>query len=266
MKKSFKKRLLSGVTSALLAVSSAIPNVSSLSAALPLSASAATVGNMVQNANDGKTANDGNSLGEISESDLLVGKGSPLAAKDGTAATAIQNAREKYLLGIASQFSIFLEGDLKPTTADAEGRVAVGGNFLFQGAYNYQVGNGDYASSTPLTSLEEYKGVTNFAHAIVNGKIKNVNTLALNKENKYYPEDGDMYKRLVLQDSANFDTATHYYWQIKDSSQEGAWVTNPNSPYTDCSDHLHEGNVRPNEKAAFYLPSTPLILMKFLQN
>jgi len=64
------------------------------------------------------------------------------------------------------------------TAADEEGRAAVGGNLTFTGTYNYQVGSGDYAYSTPLKDTDEYSSCTNFAHAIVGGYYGRINTLS----------------------------------------------------------------------------------------
>ncbi|MDE7094419.1 MAG: choice-of-anchor A family protein, partial [Oscillospiraceae bacterium] len=290
MKKSFKKRLLSGVTSALLAVSSAIPNVSSLSSSLPLTASAA-VQNPVKNI-AGKDVDQmcnyaGNGAygpyfvdytcpGELSESDLLVGSGSKLAADDGSAAKAIQNARDMYLLGIASQFSVFLDTDFTATAGDAEGRVAVGGDLRYVIAddagtekaptYNYQVGNGDYATMTALKNTSEYTGTENFAHAIVGGRVRYMNTVSGSDSNGgrtdqlrysasansfFYPPDEDLFKRFVVQGEDSFENSRHIAWppskgyaptvapygdDVEDNEKHDYWQVNEKGQFYDASE------------------------------
>ena len=149
MGKTLGKRLFSSVTSALLALTYALPpSLGNSAVGRMLQADAA--GNMISNV----AGEDGNivdgvvySPHELSEATLLVGNGSPLAAEDGSKAKTIKNAEKEYFLGIASQFAIFLENDLNVKAADAEGRVAVGGNITAVDAgYNYQMGSGDYQS------------------------------------------------------------------------------------------------------------------------
>ncbi|MDE7122356.1 MAG: choice-of-anchor A family protein, partial [Oscillospiraceae bacterium] len=280
MKKSFKKRLLSGVTSALLAVSSTLPNVPMLASSSPVNARAAddSSGNILHPVYnvakaDGNKKSDGTgywSPKALSESDLLVGAGSELAAKDGSAATAIQNASDKYFLGIASQFSIFLREGLTVTASDAEGRVAVGGDLKFVSIdengkeqnpwYNYVLGNGDYQTMTALKNTDEYKGVTDFAHAIVGGSIRFLNPLSSSdsdggRKDKlvwswgtvYYPEDEDLYKRFVVQSPDSFKNSEHMTW----------------SPFPNVVNYRNgdsHDSFKPDEESQFYDASAnPLI-------
>ena len=192
--------------------------------------------NMVSNMNNGQDGNDGYSKGELSEGALLIGTGSELYAD--SASDVITNARNKYLLGIASDFCVFLENDFIPTESDAEGRVAVGGDIIFANTWNYQIGNGDYESSTALKLTDNYTGVTDYAHAIVNGKISNVNTVSRNKDNNAYPEDEDRYKRLVV---GNIADSNHYIWP-EGKITETEYV---------ASGHDHDG-LKPNELAQMY--------------
>ena len=55
--------------------------------------------------------------------------------------------------------------------------------WFLMGNYNYQVGNGDFATMTALKNTEEYQGITNFAHAIVGGKLHNISPLSGSSEN-----------------------------------------------------------------------------------
>ncbi|MCD7960045.1 MAG: choice-of-anchor A family protein [Ruminococcus sp.] len=124
------------------------------------------------------------------------------------------------------------------TAADEEGRAAVGGNLTFTGTYNYQVGSGDYAYSTPLKDTDEYSGCTNFAHAIVGGYYGRINTLSYDGNNwRYVNEDEDLYKRFVVSSESNYDNSYH-------------WLNSSDQPYgTDCycSNYVHA-----NEEAQFY--------------
>ncbi|MDE6776557.1 MAG: choice-of-anchor A family protein, partial [Oscillospiraceae bacterium] len=140
MKKSLKKRLLSGVTSALLAVSSALP--SSLNVF----------------AKDIQSVSKNNSRSDVT---LLVGDNpkSPDGKKyEFTSVEAALRQYEKdYALGIASQFCLFLKGDFKPDRSDAEGRIAVGGSISYVSADNpnwtYEIGNGDFNTGSSLGYL-----------------------------------------------------------------------------------------------------------------
>lgn len=126
-------------------------------------------GNMVSNLNDGQDGNDGYSKGTLTQGELLIGRGSELYADSAT--DVIANARKKYFLGIASDFCIFLEGNFTPKAADAEGRVAVGGNIIAPD--DYQIGAGDFGNGKVLDQTTNYKGITDFAHIIMSGNTLN---------------------------------------------------------------------------------------------
>lgn len=82
---------------------------------------------------------------------------------------AIDQYNSDYLLGIASQFCIFMPGDFIPMDSDAEGRVAVGGSvYIGEGGARseYEIGNGDFVTNQSLESLIDNSG---FAHAIIDG-------------------------------------------------------------------------------------------------
>lgn len=178
---------------------------------------------------------------ELSEVTLLIGEeinGSDMLAwAEGctSAEEVIEAAKAEYFLGIANDFCVFLEGDFTPTQADAEGRVAVGGDIQFTGTWNYQIGSGDYANMEALIQRDKYLKLRNFAHAIVGGAVFRVHTLSTgkgsiydtlikpnlngspewhtaNKGNDYsytafYSPELDLYKKLVVGEP---EISTHY--------------------------------------------------------
>ncbi|MDE6087330.1 MAG: choice-of-anchor A family protein, partial [Oscillospiraceae bacterium] len=147
MKKSFTKRLLSGVTSALLAVSSVLPS---------------SLGTFAASNEKGD---------ERDDVTLLVGEnpkkpdGTPYQQTFASVDAAIAQYNKDYALGIASQFCVFLKGDFTPTGSDAEGRVAVGGNIKTSG--EYELGNGDFTTASYLGYLIDNEGA---ASLIVSGE------------------------------------------------------------------------------------------------
>lgn len=174
--------------------------------------------------------NDGYSPKERSEVELLVGNGVEWASDCTTASEVIEKAKEEYFLGIAYDFSLFLEGTATLKNADAEGRVAVGGNLIFTGGYCYQVGSGNFGYMTALKDTDDYQGITNFAHAIVGGYMKNIhplstgnNRMRINQlttekgghqgygETLYFPPTEDMFKRFVVGADINNDDFTHMH-------------------------------------------------------
>ena len=142
MKKSIGKRLVSGLTSAMLAVTYALPN------AVPL-------GNRI-------LADAAENLGNkdpVSDVTLLVGKTPTSPTGDAysefsTVADAIAQYEKDYVLGIASQFSVFLKEDFTAKQADTEGRMALGGSASMTSWGNpYEVAKGDYITYVPLNEL-----------------------------------------------------------------------------------------------------------------
>jgi len=134
---------------------------------------------------------------------------------------ALAKAEDEYFLGLASDFCAFINEDFTAFEADAEGRMAVGGDLKFEGRWNYQIGSGDYASVTPLTETDEYQGEDNerygFAHVLCGGKLYRVNTISTgNADYKkssqedwhvktngsvktiVYDPEHDMYKKLFV--------------------------------------------------------------------
>lgn len=220
---------------------------------------------------------------------LLIGEGDSLSWAEGctTAQDVVERAKEEYFLGIAYDFCAFIEGDFKPKAADAEGRVAVGGDIIFDqegNEWNYQIGSGDYATGNALKNTTNYTGVTNYAHAIVNGKIINVNTASTGSGSKkfgsnngdpgdyhtsgkgtdysytfFYKPEEDLFKRLVVGDINN---STHF----EDKTPGVAYTTSHSHDYPgDCETdengadkkHPYLGNV--NELAQIYKQEQPLI-------
>lgn len=192
------------------------------------------------------------SKSEMSDVTLLVGDNIPWA-EGLTSEQVIEEAKNQYFLGIAHDFCAFIEGNFEPKAADAEGRVAVGGDltFISDCKWNYQVGSGDYGSAKPLNNTISYEGNANYAHVIVGGKIVNINTMStgsgkvkfggensydessgyhiVNKgdENSYtffFKPEEDLFKRLVVGD---IDGSYHY-----------EYGTNESVPY--CLDHAHD--------------------------
>ena len=154
MKKTLGKRLISGITSALISLSCVLPsanvfNVGAATDVYPLS---------------------GDETKKTDDVTLLIGKESENNDLWASSVDAvIKKADSTYALGIASQFCIFLDGDFHEYQSDAEGRVAVKGNMLLDDQYkSYAIGKGDYNTHY---SLEELLGTSGFAHVITQGEI-----------------------------------------------------------------------------------------------
>ena len=150
---------------------------------------------------------------------------------------ALEVDKETYFLGYASDFCAFIEGDFTATDADAEGRIAVGGDLSFTKEWNYQVGSGDYEVMKPLQNVQwadDYRNVFGFASALVGGKMSRINTLStgwghdrsdindrdtsdtgyhavnLNDNNAYtvyYNPNEGLFKKFIVGDVPN---STHY--------------------------------------------------------
>ena len=151
MKKSLSKKLISSITATLMAASYILPAVPEI----PTRAAA---------------------LSDEEKVTLLVGDNSDIRGKD--LETTIRNAENKYALGIASQFGVFLNGDFYDDGADSEGRTAARGTINKSGVNGFDVGSGDYLDKFTLESLLGSKG---FAHVIA-GNIQNLS-----------PYSNDMY-------------------------------------------------------------------------
>lgn len=142
---------------------------------------------------------------------------------------ALEVDKETYFLGFASDFCAFIEGDFTATDADAEGRVAVGGNLRFdwdERPWNYQIGSGDYEVMSPLDEVkwtDDYRNVYGFASALVGGQMFRINTLstgnsANNKESgrhlnskgdtAYYGPDEGLFKYFLV--AGGTESFLHY--------------------------------------------------------
>ena len=169
------------------------------------------------------TASDGVEIvtNESEKVKLLVGDPNPIAGS--TVAETIQNANSTYLLGIASQFGVFIQDDFIDTAADVESRLAVGGgaNLTDQlyGQSDFDVGNGDWQKKI---ALQELIGRDGFAHAIVqNGPFQMISTRSsdayqLNEESQI------LYKTYVIGDGVDLSDSTTNYGP---PSQAGAYDT-----------------------------------------
>lgn len=174
-------------------------------------------GNMVSNyaGTDGNIVNGVTySPAQMSEVELLIGNGSPLAEGARNADDVIANAKRKYFLGIASDFCIFLKTDFTPKAADAEGRVAVGGNVEYiSNDGNYQIGAGDYISGTALKGTDNYTGVSGFAQLIAGGSLISQIAPYGTKHNdsgfSLASPTEDLYKRFVVGNKFDYDNSLH---------------------------------------------------------
>ncbi|MBR2283024.1 MAG: choice-of-anchor A family protein, partial [Ruminococcus sp.] len=192
MKKTIGKRILSGITSALLAVSYALP--SSLAGGGGLfSARAETI----------VTSFDENSPNPTDDVTLLVGKNSPLRGDDVN--STLDNAADEYALGIASQFSVFVTGDFSPHESDSEGRTAIGGNLVVSTDWgSYVIAKGDYANGTALSTLLSDSG---YASVILGGSVTKGKL-----SNEYNSPDTESSRLVVLnRDRAEVEADTAKY-------------------------------------------------------
>ena len=191
-----------------------------------------------------------------------------------TVEQALTRAKSDYFLGLASDFCAFIEEDFTVYDADAEGRIAVGGNISFNNSWNYQIGCGDYSRMTALLETDNYadsgvgvniEGIfTGYAHVLCGGKLYRINTLStgigrngdssfhkVNKTSKpitvYYPPEEDLYKRLIV---GNVKDSLHY----TNEGEDAPYTSNHSHEYpADCGDncqHDYLGSV--NELAQMY--------------
>ncbi|MCC8069749.1 MAG: choice-of-anchor A family protein, partial [Ruminococcus sp.] len=153
--KSLKVRFLSALTSVMILMMTVVPS-------------------LTVSADEVRSIN-----GELATTDvtLLVGDGNKLAEGASNASDVIDNADKTYLLGIASQFCVFLQDDFTVTDADAEGRVAVGGIVSFGNYWDYQIGQGDFETSTAIEYLTNIDGNSIYyegaAHLVTAGNYFN---------------------------------------------------------------------------------------------
>lgn len=94
----------------------------------------------------------------ISDAYLLVGSNPNFTINNNTTtADVIAQANEKYALGIASQFSVFLEEGFDSKEADCEGRMALGGylNASYHDSGAYNIGKGHWIDSYTSVSFSD---------------------------------------------------------------------------------------------------------------
>ncbi|MCH5212072.1 MAG: choice-of-anchor A family protein [Oscillospiraceae bacterium] len=99
-----------------------------------------------------KEPKDGVRTGVTDDVTLLAGEISTLRGTD--LSSTIANYEKTFLLGLAADFCVFIKEDFEVLESDAEGRVAVGGDFYVRNKNNsYAVGAGDYNTHTSLDEL-----------------------------------------------------------------------------------------------------------------
>ena len=178
---------------------------------------------------DNATASDGVTIvdDEAEKVKLLVGSNKP-EITGSTVEETLSLARSKYLLGIASQFGVFLEGNFIDHSADVESRLAVGGGANLsdsktledikigdkdweKGQKGFEVGNGDF---TDKISLEKLTNNWDFAHAIVGtGPFRMINTVSHDEYKKIDDSSGKLGKLFVIGSDVNLnDTSVNYTW------------------------------------------------------
>lgn len=205
---------------------------------------------------------------EMSMKTLLIGEGTGVAWADGcsTVDEIMNAAMDEYFLGIANDFCAFIEGDFTATEADAEGRVAIGGDLTFTKDWNYQVGSGDYASMTHLSSTDNYAEIANFASVIVGGKMVRINTLSTGyghnrngTDDEKYDDANDSSHKYHTTNAGNKYSYTVYYLPEEglfkrfiigniDDSHHITYVgsTSEDLPYSDLHSHDYPGGCGDN--------------------
>lgn len=183
--------------------------------------------------------------------------------------------KETYFLGYASDFCAFIEGDFTATEADAEGRVAVGGDLSFTKSWNYQIGSGDYEKAKSLQTIDKYKEYKNeydniygFASALVGGDMYRINTLSTGSKDKnsdstrhinpgdntvyYNPNDG-LYKSFVIS-SADTSGFLHYDEPSSSDIAYGDCKHDfPSDKCTNCTNYNHNHLDSINELSQMYV-------------
>ncbi|MCM1007644.1 MAG: glycoside hydrolase family 9 protein [Ruminococcus flavefaciens] len=228
-------------------------------------------GQMLNNAagTDGNIVNGTTySPSEMSLKTLLIGEGTGVAWADGciTVDEIMNAAMDEYFLGIANDFCAFIEGDFTATEADAEGRVAIGGDLTFTKDWNYQVGSGDYATMTHLSSTDNYAEIANFASVIVGGKMVRINTLSTGyghdrngTDDEKYDDANDSSHKYHTTNAGNKYSYTVYYLPEEglfkrfiigniDDSHHITYVgsTSEDLPYSDLHSHDYPGGCGDN--------------------
>ncbi len=165
---------------------------------------------------------------EAAKVTLLVGANKP-EITGSTVEQTLALARSKYLLGIASQFGVFLKGDFTCHRADVESRLAVGGgaNLSDKGGldgeqWGFEIANGDFVTDESLQYLTNNWG---YADAIVQG---NTFTRIVTQSYDYYKPlgGGDNYvlldKTFVINTDLIITDYPTYYTYIKQTQSDGS--------------------------------------------
>ena len=175
--------------------------------------------------------------GETDAVTLLAGNSDDLRGE--TLEETIAKYRSKYLMGVASDFCVYLKEDFIPTESDAEGRVAVGGNIdttKMPWATNYSIGVGDYVTHTPLDDLLKIrKGA---ATVIIGGKLKG-------QLNDTYYKDGKKYEGETWAWDDSLQKNVQIAWDAEDKSSKKL-VLNFNTLPSDYTDGYNLWDNIPN--------------------
>lgn len=170
-----RSRILKGGLSALLCLCMVMGNFGGLATALAQydGNGNATIYNVNQDSDN--LGPDGRPMKSrpMTQVDLLVGTNAGNPLRGSTLDETIHNYRDTYLLDVAADFCVFLQGDFIVYDSDAEGRVAVGGNIVLNnkgsGDGSYAIGTGDYANVTELEKL--IRDRTGAATVIIGGEL-----------------------------------------------------------------------------------------------
>ncbi len=177
MSKTLRKRVLSGVTSAVMAMSYVLgtpgwlplnPLHAGADDGLVYPIRAIDVDTLIE------SSTVENEQGGRDPAVLLAGKNAYGPKKECLLVpydvqATLDNYNAAYALGIASQFCIFVNDDLQVTESDAEGRVAAGGNVSIATPWSsYSFAKGDFAHQIPLSDLIDDHG---YAHLIIGGEL-----------------------------------------------------------------------------------------------
>lgn len=122
------------------------------------------------NDNAGKTVTSVKGDNQTTDVVLLAGSNTENPIYGNSVQEVISKADATYALGIASQFCVFLNEDFTEWQADAEGRVAVGGDVYFKDQYgSYSIAKGDFNNKVSLQKLLNNSG---FASLVLGGAVK----------------------------------------------------------------------------------------------
>ncbi|MBR3447113.1 MAG: choice-of-anchor A family protein, partial [Oscillospiraceae bacterium] len=151
----------------------------------------------------------------------------------------LQNFTDTYALGIASQFCVFLQDDMKVWESDAEGRVAIGGDAIIATSWNgYSFAKGDYGHQIPLSDLLDDHG---YAHMIVGGNVRtNSGAVGLANDGYYNTEYPFVNAQLVPSDG----DLRSWCFQYKDK----ILVLNDDDPERPVNETCLEDNSAPGNR------------------